>query len=243
VAEENTTDSTPTPTDPNPTPAEGSTSSTTEQTPAAETGGEETGTILTGSEADTAADKAGDGTGDTSKGPTEEEQAKAELFGVPEGDYKLEDLPEGTVVDENALKAIEPVAKELGLSNKGLSKIAGVYAEKVLPAVVDQFTESLQRDVAAQHATWATETTELVKTDPVFQNKPLPEVQQVAAKALDRFGGEGFRKFLNDTGLGNHPDMVKFAYLAGSAISEDTSFERGGAAPKPKSRVEKYYGS
>jgi hypothetical protein len=36
--------------------------------------------------------------------------------------------------------------------------------------------------------------------------------------------------------------MMKFAYLAGSAISEDTTFERGDKGSKPKSTVDKFYG-
>jgi hypothetical protein len=37
--------------------------------------------------------------------------------------------------------------------------------------------------------------------------------------------------------------MLKFAFLAGSAISEDTTFERGGSSTKPKTSVEKFYGA
>lgn len=165
-----------------------------------------------------------------------------EFHGAPEGDYQLEGLPEGTVIDEEALAAISPIARELNLSNAGLSKIAGVYAETVLPKVVDNLTDGMQRDIAAQHAAWATETTDMVKTDAAFEGKTLKEVQQISAKTLDRFGGKDFRVFLENTGLGNHPAMVKFAYLAGQAISEDTTFERGNTPPKEKSRTEKYYG-
>ncbi len=69
-------------------------------------------------------------------------------------------------------------------------------------------------------------------------------MQTVAARALDRFGGDGFREFLDQHGLGNHPQVVRFAFQAGALISEDTTLERGGdTAAKPKSREEKYYGA
>ncbi len=167
--------------------------------------------------------------------------AKAALFGVPEGDYEPAGLPEGTVIDKAALEAVTPVARELGLSNEGFSKLAGVYAEKVLPQVTEAVTSQILAQSAATTAGWATEAIEAVKTDAAFGGKPLAEVQAISAKALDRFGGSEFRQYLADTGLGNHPAMLKAMFLAGSAIAEDTTFERGGTPTQPKSRVDKFY--
>lgn len=173
--------------------------------------------------------------------PTPEEEARAALFGAPEGDYELTGLPEGTVIDTETLAVVAPIAKELGLSNEGLSKLAAPFAEKIVPHIADQVTQQILASHAATTKGWADETIEAVKTDPAFAGKPLPEVQQVAAKALDRFGGTEFRQYLADTGLGNHPAMVKAMFLAGSAIAEDTTFERGNNAPAPKTREEKFY--
>lgn len=247
MTDANTTDSTPTPTEnPQPNPAPDSNGSTTENpqpnpAPAPADGDQpaEGGTILTGTPDEGGSDKDGSAAGEGGEGDGEPNA----FIGAPEGDYELVGLPEGTEIDKDALAAVTPVAKEIGLSNEGLSKIAAVYAEKVLPHVADQLNDTLQRDIAATHAQWANEAVELVKTDEVFGGKQLSEVQQVSAKAIDRFAGPEFRTFLEETGLGNHPAMLKFAFLAGSAISEDTTFERGGPAAKPKSRTEKYYGS
>lgn len=168
--------------------------------------------------------------------------AKAALFGVPEGEYEPAGLPDGTVIDKAALEAVTPVARELGLSNEGFSKLAGVYAEKVLPQVTQSVTDQIMAQSAATTAGWATEATESIKTDAAFGGKPMAEVQAVAAKALDRFGGTEFRQYLADTGLGNHPAMLKAMFLAGSAIAEDTTFERGAPPVTPKTREEKFYG-
>ncbi len=239
MAEENTTDLTSTTENPAvievvPPPATGSEpSSTTDPTPEGEQS-----TLLT------ADPDAAPKTEVVEKTPeaiaAEAEHAK--LFGAPEGDYEISGLPEGTVIDTEALAAFTPIAKELGLSNEGAAKIVGVYAEQILPKVAEQVVDGLQRDIAAQHAAWAGETLELVKDDAVFEGKPLADIQKIAAKALDRFGTPELREFLNTTGLGNYPGLMKFAYMAGSAISEDTTFERGGTAAKPRSTVEKFYG-
>lgn len=241
MADENTTDSTSTDLTLE-TPAADSKDTSTTETPTPE-GGEDTGTLLTPPPAKEGEEKPAEEKPKDKVEQTPEEKAKAELFGAPEGDYELTGLPEGTVIDDKALAAITPLAKELGLSSVGMSKIASVYANDILPQVTNTVVDGIQRDVAAQHAAWATEAKELVATDEAFGKRPLAEVQQVSAKAIDRFGGAEFRTFLDETGLGNHPAMLKFAYLTGTAISEDTSFERGGASSKPKTSVEKFYGT
>lgn len=244
MADENTTASTPTPTpspapDPSPDPVSPDTSTTD---PQPDPQPEPAPTILT-PKADPDPDPDAPTETDEQKAEREGKEAEhAKLFGAPEGDYEVTGLPEGMAVDKVALEVFTPVAKELGLSNEGMSKVVSVYAEKVLPIVTQQVVDGIQQDVVATHAQWATETNEMLKTDAAFEGKKLSEVQQVAAKTLDRFGGPDFRSFLEETGIGNHPAMVKMAYLVGTAISEDTTFERGNTAPKPKTSVEKFYG-
>ena len=245
MAVENTIASTSTPTETPPAtveivqpPETGSEPTSTTETPSEAPTTEVEGTILTGSTPE--------GEVETPPEKTPEELAAeaehAKLFGAPEGDYEVQGLPEGMEVDKDALAAATPVAKELGLSQEGFNKLVSVYATEIMPKATEAVVDSLQRDISAQHATWASEALEMVNTDPVFEGKKLTEVQQLSAKALDRFGGPELRTFLNETGLGNHPSMVKFAYLAGSLIAEDTTFERGGNAPKAKTSVEKFYG-
>jgi hypothetical protein len=164
-------------------------------------------------------------------------------------------LPEGVTLDKEALAAVTPLARELGLSNEGLSKLAQTYTEGVLPNVVKSMEADLAAQVGEIRKGWATDARaavqggqnaagETVERDPAYAGMSLQEVQQVSAKALDKLGGEGFREFLDEHGLGNHPSMLKFAFQAGRAISEDTSFERGQGVPKAElTREEKYYGT
>lgn len=235
------------------TPQEaGSPTSTTLLTPAAEPTAEE----IAAAEAAKAAEAQPDTRTDEQKAAdAAAEAARAELFGAPAADaaYTIEGLPEGTTIDKATLDAITPLARELNLSNQGMSKLAGLYAEKVLPGVAKQVIDGVNADVAATQKAWVAEATALVSgatledgtkvaADAAFAGKSMREVQQVAAKAIDRFGGTAFREFCEQTGMGNHPAMLKFAFLAGSAISEDTGLERGGGQPAiTKTREEKYY--
>lgn len=203
---------------------------------------------------DDADDKSGDDD-DKKAEPSDEDKARAELFGAPEGDaaYEIGDLPEGIEIDKEALEAVAPTFKELGLSNKGASKVAAVYAEKVLPIVGEKFKANLETQIVDQRREWENDTLQAIKGEVElktasgdkidFGGAGVKQVQQVAAKALDRIAPVGFRDFLKETGLGQHPAMVAFAFRVGQLISEDQDFGGGGGGDtKPKSETEKFYG-
>jgi hypothetical protein len=59
------------------------------------------------------------------------------------------------------------------------------------------------------------------KGDKEFGGDKLSENLGVAKKALDAFGTAELRSLLNQSGLGDHPEVIRFMYRAGKAISED----------------------
>lgn len=186
------------------------------------------------------------GEADTATDP--ENAETADLFGAPET-YDLT-LPEGVELDKAVLDVVAPVAKELNLSNAGLSKLAGVYTEAVLPRIEEAFHAQINDQVKETQANWATEAKQAVENDKalpedqrVFDGADLKTVRAVAAKTLDRFAGPEFRAFLDETGIGNRVEMLTLAYRVGKAISEDTTFPSSQTATAPKSRAERYYGS
>lgn len=181
--------------------------------------------------------------GDTKDGdkPAEEKPAGEKgaeenaLLGAPEGDYEITGLPDGTSIDKVALDALTPVAKEIGLSNVGMSKLAETYASTILPHVTDTIVKDVQAQAANQAKAWDAESRLAVEggkdkagnpipPSPAFDGKPFDEVRAISAKAIDRFAGEdapALRKFLDDSGLGNNQALLRFAYTAGKAIKED----------------------
>lgn len=171
--------------------------------------------------------------------PAEGEGDKAVApIGAPEA-YDLK-APEGSQgFDTEAFAIAEPVLRELNLTNEQAQKVVDVYPA-LMQRAADEAGKSIIADVVAQRAAWETAS----RADPEIGGTPEHHatVINTAAKALDKFGGAEFRSFLNETGLGNHPDMIRFAFRAGSAISEDTDFYRSDAAVAPKkTREEKYY--
>jgi hypothetical protein len=67
-------------------------------------------------------------------------------------------------------------------------------------------------------ADWANES----QTDEEFGGEALNENLNVAKQALDAFGTDAFKSLLQETGFGNHPEIIRFMYRAGKAISEDS---------------------
>ncbi len=96
-------------------------------------------------------------------------------------------------------------------------------------------------EVVAQRKAWAEE----AAADPEIGGAKWEDSKTTAAKALDLLGfekGSPFRNLLNDSGLGNHPDMIRAFVKIGTVIGEDSDFVRGGTGAQPKtSAAERLY--
>lgn len=117
---------------------------------------------------------------------------------------------EGQELDAEAVKAFEPIAKELNLSNEQAQKLVDMYGSKIMPKLVEQQAAQWQQQIEQ----WA----EQVKAD-----KDLGTDASIGAaqKAMDKFGSPELKQYLNETGLGNHPELVRIFANIGKAMSED----------------------
>jgi len=147
-------------------------------------------------------------------GKTDGDQAKPE--GAPEK-YEFK-APEGREFDPVVLEQFSEVAKELNLTNESAQKMI----DRIAPALATRQENAL----AAAREEWG----ETSKADKEFGGDKLPENLALAKKALDTFGTPELRTLLEESGLGNHPEIVRAFYRAGKAISED-GFVAGGNAP------------
>lgn len=140
--------------------------------------------------------------------PAEEKEQKQE--GAPEK-YEFQ-AGEGVELDAEALKDFEPVARELNLTNEQAQKLVDAYP-KILAGVQQRQAEAWQ----AQTEQWAAD----VKADKEIGGDKLTANLGVAQRALDTFGTPALKEYLNGTGLGNHPELVKAFVKVGKAMSED----------------------
>lgn len=118
--------------------------------------------------------------------------------------------PEGREYDPGVINAYSEVAKELNLPQEAAQKMI----DKIAPLMEARQIEQVQ----AIRNDWA----EAARSDQEYGGDKLNENLAVAKKALDKFGSPELRTLLNDSGLGNNPEVIRFMYRAGKAISEDT---------------------
>lgn len=156
-----------------------------------------------------AEDKPADGQKQDGDKPAEKKESdKPE--GAPEK-YEFQ-AAEGVELDTEALKEFEPVAREMNLTNEQAQKLVDVYP-KILAGVQQRQAEAWQQTTEQ----WAAD----VKADKEIGGDKLPSNLSAAQRALDQFGTPELKTYLNDTGLGNHPDLVKAFVKIGKAMSED----------------------
>lgn len=146
-------------------------------------------------------------------------------------------------LDTALLAEATPIFKEVGLTNDQANKLAPLaikVQERMLAAQADNYN--------ALKADWAKQ----AKADPDIGGKHWAETEAFAAKALDTFGAPSvkdadgnetneFRVLLNESGLGNHPVMLKMFRQIGEKLGEDSTFTRSEASPSKKSREEILY--
>ena len=117
------------------------------------------------------------------------------------------DAPE--VLDPEVLTAFGEVAKDLNLPQEDAQKVL----DKVAPVIQERQAKELER----VQAEWANDS----KSDSEFGGEALSDNIGVAKTALDTFGTDALKSLLQETGFGNHPEIIRFMYRAGKAISED----------------------
>jgi hypothetical protein len=127
--------------------------------------------------------------------------------GAPEK-YEFK-APEGREFDTETLAKFTEVAKELNLTNEA--------AQAILDKMGVQLSSRYESQIKAAQSQWIEAST----ADQEFGGAKLTENLSVAKKALDAFGSAELRTLLNTSGLGNHPEIIRFMYRAGKAISED----------------------
>lgn len=143
--------------------------------------------------------------GTKTEGGQQQQEKKPE--GAPES-YEFK-APEGTQFDDAVIGAFSEVAKELNLPQDQAQKVL----DKMAPVIAARQAEQFQ----AARTEWA----EAAKTDKEFGGEKLTENLGTAKKALDALATPELRTLLEESGLGNHPEVIRVFYRAGKAISED----------------------
>lgn len=135
-----------------------------------------------------------------------EPEAVSEEAGAPES-YDAFEMPEGYGVDETILSEYQSWAKENNFTQEQAQEGINLVS-RLKQAELERWGE--------QQAAWVNE----AKGDKEFGGEKFDKNIAVAVKARETFGTPEFVEMLDISGLGNHPEMVRFLYRVGSQISE-----------------------
>ncbi|UPK31833.1 hypothetical protein IVB18_26245 [Bradyrhizobium sp. 186] len=141
-----------------------------------------------------------------------------------DGKYTLA-MPEGVQVDQATLDALSPEFKEMGLTNKQAQKLA------------DKFIEAQQKQAADKGKAWGETVTGWVdqaKADKEIGGDKWDGTVKTATRAVNTLGTPALKEYLEATGGGNHPELIRFMAKVGAMIKEDNPADGGaGGSGKP----------
>jgi hypothetical protein len=143
------------------------------------------------------------------KGKPADDKPKADpLDTVPaDGKYTLT-LPDDLQVDEELLGALSPAMKEAGITGKQANTLAAAFAAQKkaefenFGKMVTDWAKTAQADPEIGGANWDTSVSH-------------------AQKVINQFGSPALKDYLNQTGAGNHPEVIRLMAKVGAVISED----------------------
>lgn len=162
---------------------------------------------------------------------------------APAADSKSADAPpgapekyefqkaDGITLDDKVLAKYGEVAKSLNMPQDAAQKLLS----EVAPAIAQQQQEAYKATLEA----WKTQTT----ADKEIGGEKLSENLGLAKRAMDAYFSPDFVKMLNDSGLGNHPEMIRGLMKVGRLVSQDRFVAGGsGSSNQGKSAADILYG-
>lgn len=162
--------------------------------------------------------------------PAADKPADTKPQGAPEK-YEFK-YPEGYQVDDTALTEYSAAFKELGLTNEQAQRLVDMDAKRSTAS-----TEAATAAQKQQVETWVGE----LKGDPEFGGAKFEANVGIANKALAAFGSPELTQFFKETGLGNHPLLVKAFHKAGMQLGEASLHKTTTDQPAAKSLAEMLY--
>lgn len=191
---------------------------TTEAGQSVEGQGAEESTLLGGAKTEGSTDGEAKNEGEQGEQESGDKDPQSELSGAPE-EYEAFEVPEGIQINPELGEKFQEAAKKMNLTQEQAQEFITMQSEYAL---------AQQNLVIEQRNAWADE----VRADKELGGSKLNSTLASAGKALDKYGSPELRGLLDESGLGNHPLMVRFFNEVGKSVSEDTL--EGGDVPESK---------
>ena len=167
---------------------------------------------------------------ETQQGPTDsilnEEEGEAQgekpQEGAPEAYEPFE--VDGQQFTQEQLEGFANTARELGLSQES--------AQKLVSTMVPTARKYLMDDLVVKSKQWAEDT----KTDSEIGGAHFEENLGVAKAAYNEYATPKLKEILTNSGLGNHPEVVRLFVRLGKEMQQDKGVTGGASAPAGRRR-------
>ena len=146
--------------------------------------------------------------------------------------YELK-LPDNSLLDPSTIERISTYAKEKGLSNEAAQEV--LNREN---AAVTAYHEAQNQQVTEIRNAWVKE----AEADKEIGGDKFKENLSLAKRVVDRFGSEAFKTALNETGFGNHPEVIRTFARIGLLMADDKLVTSGQSSGGTKTMEETFYG-
>ncbi len=136
--------------------------------------------------------------------------------GTPDGapeTYADFAMPDGIAIDPSVDGDLKHLARELNLPQAQAQKIADLGARQA-----QRWADAQAKAVNDASEAWLKAT----RSDAEVGGDKLNEALAAGRRAMDAFGTPLLKSLLNETRLGNHPELIRFIARVGKAISDDT---------------------
>lgn len=141
-------------------------------------------------------------------------------------------MPEGMTLDGSVLDEATPLFKELGATQEQAQKLMDLAAKQIQAGSqtqVDTFNQ-LMSDWRVQ-----------AKADKEFGGDKFDENVKVAQSAIGKYGTPELKQLLEDHGVGNHPEVIRFMVRVGRTLSEDVPGSTGVSTSQKTDRASILY--
>ena len=160
----------------------------------------------------------------------EAEAAPADQAAV---DYSDLSVGEGYELDTEVFDQFKGVLSEIGAPKEVAQKFLDLQS-----ALEAKREEAYQAALVKQSQDWEA----AVKADKELGGANFEKTQALGVKAIEAYGTPELKQLLNDSGLGNHPELVKFCHRVGQKLTEDAMVLPGTQEGATKGLAERLWG-
>ena len=125
---------------------------------------------------------------------------------------------EGAEISAEHQESYKTWAKENGLSQEAASKAVAFHIAR---------SQAQQKESGEAWGKQVSDWLGAAKADSEYGGESYGANIQVAVAAINKFGTPELKVALNEYGLGNHPELIRFAYRVGQAMKDDDVVQNG----------------